>query len=63
MSPLKPADRHLRVFWLSPANYNEYGNSLLYALAKPAGLVFVLVSAILAAFEVPKRVRKAKIRG
>jgi hypothetical protein len=62
-SPLNSARPHIQVFWLPPGNYNEYGNSLLYALAKPAGVVFVLAGAILAAFEVLKSTRKAHIRG
>jgi hypothetical protein len=62
-SPLNSTRPHIQVFWLPPANYNEYGNSLLYALANPVGVVFVLVGAILAAFVVLKRVRKAHIRG
>ena len=62
-APLNSTKPHIQVFWLPPANYDEYGNSLLYALAKPAGVVFVLVGAILVAFELPKSVRKAHIGG
>jgi hypothetical protein len=60
-SPLNSTMPHIQVFWLPPANYNEYGNSLLYALAKPAGVIFVLFGVILAAFEVLKSIRKAHI--
>jgi hypothetical protein len=60
-SPLNSTRPHIQVFWLPPANYNEYGNSLLYALANPAGVVFVLLGVILSAFEVLKSIRKAHI--
>jgi hypothetical protein len=46
-SPLNSAKPHIEVLWLPPANYDEYGNSMRYALAKPAGVAFVLVGVVM----------------
>jgi hypothetical protein len=63
ISPLNSARPHIEVFGLPPVNYDEYGNSLKYALARPTGCFLVLVGTFLAAFVVLKSVRKTHIRG
>jgi hypothetical protein len=47
MSPLDSAKPHIEVLWLPPVNYDENGNAMRYALAKPAGIAFVLVGVVL----------------
>lgn len=60
-SPLNSTKPHIEVLWLPPANYDEYGNSLRYALAKPAGVAFVLVGTILLILGILMTARKALI--
>jgi len=58
-SQLSPAKPHIEVHWLPPTNYDEYGNSMRYALARPAGITLVSVGSLSLIFAVLMAARRS----
>ncbi len=61
-SPLNSTEPHIEV-WRLPSVATEYRDSLLYALAKPVGIAFVILGALLLTFGVARSFRRLPVRG